>query len=124
VAKISPSVVEPALLASADPLAAELLARLRGNAAVGLSAKATRPVSRREALRLYQRKAALGDRAAVRTEGYGSLFAALGAAPEGEVIIHGLTFADAVYLVFTDPGRTRCVGVLRKVRLACGASDS
>jgi hypothetical protein len=41
--------------------------------------------------------------------------------PEGEVIVHGVTFADAVYLVLTDPGRQHCLGVLRKRRLAQGA---
>ena len=64
--------------------------------------------------------AALGDRAPVRTEGYGRLFEALSAAPDEEVIVHGVTFSEAVYLVFTDPSRTQCVGVLRKVRISRG----
>ncbi len=115
--RIVPSVVEPALLASTDPLAVDLLARLRGEAAGASRAKATRPFSRQEALRIYRHKAALGDRPAVRTDGFASLLATLAAAPEQEVIVHGIAFADAVYLVFTDPRRTRCVGVLRKVRL-------
>jgi hypothetical protein len=119
-AKILPSVIEPALRASGDPLAADLLERLDGAAAEAPAAKATRPFSRREALRVYQQKAALGDRAPVRTEGYGRLFAALGSAPDEEVIVHGVTFAEAVYLVFTDPSRTQCVGVLRKVRISGG----
>ena len=119
-AKILPGVIEPALRASSDPLAADLLERLSGAAPQAPSAKATRPFARREALRIYQQKAALGDRASVRTEGYGRLFAALDAAPDGEVIVHGVTFAEAVYLVFTDPSRTQCVGVLRKVRISGG----
>src|SRR5213594_2340592 len=98
--------IEPALRASGDPLAADLLKRLGGEAAQAPAAKATRPFPRREALRVYQQKAALGDRAPVRTEGYGRLFAALGAAPDEQVIVHGVTFAQAVYLVFTDPTRT------------------
>lgn len=115
--RIFPSVVEPALLASTDPLAADLLARLRGEAAGASRAKATRPFSRVEALRIYRHKAALGDRPAVRTDGFASLLATLAAAAEKEVIVHGLAFPDAVYLVFTDTNRTRCVGLLRKVRL-------
>jgi hypothetical protein len=118
--KILPSVIEPALRASGDPLAAELLKRLGGEASEAPAAKATRPFSRREALRVYQQKAALGDRAPVGTEGYSRLFAALAAAPDEEVIVHGVTFAEAVYLVFTDPSRTQCVGVLRKVRISRG----
>jgi len=112
------SVVELALSMSADPLAVELLARLRAEVGVPTPAKATRPFSRRAALRIYRQKAAKGDRPAVRTDGYPALLAALDAAPDGEVIVHGVTFADAVYLVFTDPGRTECLGVLRKRRLA------
>ena len=30
--------------------------------------------------------------------------------------MHGVTFADAVYLVFTDGARRHCLGVLRKRR--------
>jgi hypothetical protein len=86
-ARIVASMVEQALSMSADPLAAELLARLRAEVIVPPPAKATR------------------------------LLATLSAAPEGETIVHGVTFADAVYLVFTDPGRSECVGVLRKRRL-------
>jgi len=116
--RVSPSVVEPALGTSTDPLAADLLARLRRGAGGTIRAKATRPFSREEAIRIYRRKAALGDRPTVRTEGYASLLTALAEAPGARVIVHGLAFDDAVYLVFTDPARTRCVGVLRKVRLA------
>jgi hypothetical protein len=116
VARIAVSVIEPAVRASADPLAADLVARLRQEAPP--RAKATRPFSRREALEIYRRKAAKGDRATVRTDGYPALLAALGATAEGEVIVHGVTFAETVYLVFTDPTRERCLGVLRKRRLA------
>jgi hypothetical protein len=116
--RIAASAVEPALRMSADPLAADLLARLQREAAAPTPAKATRPFSRRSALRIYRQKAAKGDRPTVRTDGYPSLLAALGAASEGEVIVHGVTFPDAVYLVFTDPGRKQCLGVLRKRRLA------
>jgi hypothetical protein len=118
---IAASVVEPALRMSADPLAAELLARLRRHASAPTPAKATRPFPRREALRIYRRKAAKGDRPAVHTDGYPALLATLDAVPEGEVIAHGVTFPDAVYLVFTDPGRRECLGVLRKRRLLGGA---
>ena len=81
-------------------------------------AKATRAYPRREALRIYHRKAAQGDRSSVRTEGYARLLAALTADPDGDVVVHGLSFSHEVYLVFTDPARTHCVGVLRKTRLA------
>jgi hypothetical protein len=119
--RIVASVVELALSMSADPLAAELLARLRAEVVVPTLAKATRPFSRRAALRIYRQKAAKGDRPTVRTDGYPALLATLSAAPEGEAIVHGVRFADAVYLVFTDPGRRECLGVLRKRRLARGA---
>jgi len=114
---IAPSVVEPSLRASADPLAAELLARLRHDASDLLRARVTRPFPRTQALRIYRQKAANGDRRAVRTDGYPALLAALGAAHESEVIVHGVAFSDAVFLVFTDPGRTHCLGVLRKLLL-------
>jgi len=117
VPSIAPGLVEPVLRASADPLAAELLARLRADAEEPLRARATRPYSRREALRIYRHKAAKGDRPGVRTDGYPTLLAALGDALGTEVIVHGVTFADTVYLVFTDPDRTHCVGVLRKLLL-------
>ena len=110
---IAPSVVEPALRSSDDPLAADLLARLARDAAAA-RAKTTHPFAREEALRIYRQKAAKGDRPAVRTDGYPALLAALGAAPAGEVVVHGVAFADAVYLVFTDPSRTHCLGMLRK----------
>jgi hypothetical protein len=116
-ARIVASIVEQALSVSADPLAAELLARLRAEVVVPTPAKATRPFSRRAALQIYSAKAATGDGPTVRTDGYPTLLATLSAAPEGETIVHGVTFADAVYLVFTDPGRKECVGVLRKRRL-------
>ena len=116
--RVVPSVVEPALRASTDPLAAELLGRLRE--APAARAKATKPFPRWEALRIYQRKAALGNRPAVRTDGFPALLAALATGPEEQVIVHGVAFADAVYLVFTDAGRMRCVGLLRKVRVAPG----
>jgi hypothetical protein len=80
-------------------------------------AKATRPYPRREALRIYREKAARGDRPDIRTDGFASLLAALAAAPEEQVIVHGIAFADAVYLVLTDADRMRCLGLLRKVRL-------
>jgi hypothetical protein len=115
-ARVSPDVLEPALIASVEPLAADLLERLHRESDVPTS-KATRPFPRTEALRVYRRKAAQGDRARVRTEGYSALLAALSEAPESEVVVHGLAFADAVYLVFTDPGRTHCLGILRKRRL-------
>jgi hypothetical protein len=116
-ARIAASIVELALQASVDPLAADLLARLRHERGAPPRAKATRPFSRGAALEIYQRKAAKADQPAVRTEGYPALLAALGATPEGEVIVHGVTFGDVVYLVFTDPARRDCVGVLRKRRL-------
>jgi hypothetical protein len=116
-ARISPNVLEAVLLASSDPLAAELLGRLRGEGFTTPRAKVTRAFSRLEALRVYRQKAALGDRAGVQTEGYAALLARLSAPREGHVTVHGVTFADAVYLVFTNPGRTELVGVLRKVRL-------
>ncbi len=114
-ATISATVVQSALRASIDPLAAEVLARLRRQAPD--RARATRSYSRQAALELYQRKAAKGDRPWVRTDGYPVLLAALGASSEDQVIVHGLTFADVVYLVFTDPARRHCLGVLRKRRL-------
>jgi hypothetical protein len=114
--RISSSLLEPALLGSADSLAADLLGRLRGGI-VAPASKATRPFPRLEALRVYRRKAAQGDRNRVRTDGYPELLAALSDAPGGEVMVHGVAFADAVYLVFTDRSRAHCVGVLRKVRL-------
>jgi hypothetical protein len=114
--RISSSLLEPALLGSDDPLAADLLGRLHSGIDVPAS-KTTRPFPRLEALNLYRRKAAQGDRNRVRTDGYAGLLAALSDARDGEVIVHGVAFADAVYLVFTDPSRTHCVGVLRKVRL-------
>ena len=115
--RIAASVIQPALGMSPDPLAAELLARLEREAADSTPAKATRAFPRRAALRIYRQKSAKGDRPAVRTDGYPALLATLGAAPEGEVIVHGVTFPDAVYLVFTDPCRRECLGVLRKRRL-------
>jgi len=118
--RIPATVVEPALRVSADPLAADLLDRLQRDAVTPTPAKATRPFSRRAALQIYRQKAAKGDRPTVRTDGYPSLLAALEAAPEGEVVVHGVTFPDAVYLVFTDPGRRQCLGVLRKRRLPRG----
>jgi hypothetical protein len=118
--RVSASVVEPALRTSADPLAVDLLARLRTKERSTIRAKATRPFNRTEAMRIYRRKATLGDRPTIRTDGYAPLLAALAKAPETLLIVHGLRFEDAVYLVFTDPARTRCMGVLRKVRLAPG----
>jgi len=109
---ISVSVLEPALHGSHDPLAGDLVTRLRRQAPIRV--RATRPYSRRAALELYERKAAKGDRPWVRTEGYPILLATLGATPEGQLIVHGVTFADAVYLVFTDPTRQHCLGILRK----------
>jgi len=120
---IAPSIVEPVLRASADPLAADLLARLQGDEAEPMRARATRPFTRQEALRIYRHKAAKGDRRAVRTDGYPALLATLGEARESEVIVHGLAFADAVFLVFTDVGRTHCLGVLRKQLVGRGAGD-
>jgi|SRR5688572_4273152 hypothetical protein len=115
-ARIAVSVVEPAVRASVDPLAVDLVARLRQEAGAPPRVTTTRPFPRRAALEIYRRKAAKGDRPAVRTDGYPALLAALGAAPEGEVIVHGVTFPDAVYLVVTDAARRHCLGVLRKRR--------
>jgi hypothetical protein len=115
-----PSLVEPALRASADPLASDLLARLRRDPSELSRVRATRPFLRTEALRIYRHKAAKGDRPAVRTDGYSALLAALNEAVESEVIVHGVTFTDAVYLVFTDPARIHCLGVLRKTLLDRG----
>ena len=117
-ASISVSVVEPALRASGDPLAGELVARLLQQTPTRV--RATRPYPRGAALELYHRKAAKGDKPWVRTDGYAVLLAALAATPEDRVIVHGVTFADAVYLVFTDPSRHHCLGVLRKRRLIRG----
>jgi hypothetical protein len=114
-ADISVSVVEPALRASDDPLAAELLARLRQRSPIRV--RATRPYPRAAALELYQRKAAKGDRPWVRTDGYAPLLAALAAAPQDQVIVHGVTFTDAVYLVVTDASRQQCLGLLYKRRV-------
>ena len=75
---IAPHVVEPALQASADPLAADLLARLRHDAPEPVRARATHPFSRREALRIYRDKAGKGDRPSVRTDGYPALLAIWG----------------------------------------------
>jgi len=69
-ARIAMRAVEPAIQASGDPLAVDLVARLRREAAAPPRAKTTRPFSRQAALEIYQRKAAKGDRGAVRTEGY------------------------------------------------------
>jgi hypothetical protein len=114
-ANIPVSVVEPALRASVDPLAGELLARLRQQAPTRV--RATRPYRSGASLELYQRKAAKGDRPGVRTDGYAALLATLASAPEDQVIVHGVTFPDAVYLVFTDGTRRRCLGLLCKRRL-------
>jgi hypothetical protein len=116
-ARVPASVVEPALSACADRLAADLLARLRAPGGDAAPATATRPFSRRAALQIYGRKAAKGDRPTVRTEGYPELLASLAAVPAGEVIVHGLRFTDTVYLVLTDATRTECLGILRKQRL-------
>jgi hypothetical protein len=113
-ARIAPSALEPALRAGSDPLAADLLARLLRTPATPHPAKATRPYPIRTALRIYRRKALEGDRAGVHTDGYPALLAALSACPEGDVIVHGVRFADAVFLVFTDPERRHCLGLLRK----------
>ena len=115
-ASISPMILEPVLVAGTDPLASELLGRLRRHGDVP-ACKVTRPIPRGEALKVYRQKAAAGDRPHVRTEGYPELLAALSQAGESEVLVHGVAFSDVVYLVFTDAGRTRCVGVLRKIRL-------
>lgn len=120
-ARIEVSVMEPAIRASVDPLAVDLSARLRRADAPPPRATTTRPFSTRAALEIYQRKAAKGDRPAVRTEGYPALLAALRASPEGELVVHGIAFPDAVYLVFTDAARRQCLGVLRKRRIAEGA---
>lgn len=118
--RIAASMVQPALSRSADPLAIDLLARLQAGGAETTPAKATRPFPRLAALRIYRQKAAKGDRPTIRTDGYPELLATLDAIPEGEVIVHGVTFADAVYLVFTDSARAECLGVLRKLRLDRG----
>ena len=115
--RVAPGVVEPALRASADPLAADLLSRFRRGLTGLVRVRATRPFPRTEALRIYRHKAAKGDRPTVRTDGYPTLLGALDRALESEVIVHGVTFADAVYLVFTDSARSRCVGMLRKTLL-------
>lgn len=115
---ISVSFLEPALQASPNPLAGDLVSRLERQAPTRV--RATRPYSRRAALELYGRKAAKGDRPWVRTDGYPILLATLEAIDEGQLIVHGVTFADAVYLVFTDPTRQHCLGVLRKRRLTQG----
>lgn len=120
-ARIPASVLEPAIRASDDPFAVELLARLRRESDGPLRAKATRPFSRRAALAIYRRKAAKGDRPWVRTDGYPALLAVLGAAPDEQVVVHGVTFADVVYLVFTDPAREQCLAVLRKQRVGPAA---
>jgi hypothetical protein len=115
---ISVSALEPALHASSDPLAGDLVSRLGRQAPTRV--RATRPYSRRAALELYEGKAAKGDRPWVRTDGYPILLATLEAMSDGQLIVHGVTFADAVYLVFTDPTRQHCLGVLRKRRLPQG----
>ena len=86
-ASISVNVLERALHGSVDPLASDLVARLREQAPT--RARATRPYSWRAAFELYKRKAAQGDQPLVRTDGYPVLLAALGATPEGQVIVHG-----------------------------------
>ena len=116
--KISVSALEPALHASSDPLAGDLVSRLGRQAPTRV--RATRPYSRRAALELYESKATKGDRPWVRTDGYPTLLATLEATSEGQLIVHGVTFADAVYLVFTDPTCQHCLGVLRKRRLPEG----
>lgn len=117
-ARIAVSVLEPALRASIDPLAVDLIARLQHRADPPIRVTTTQPFSRLTALQIYRAKAAKGDRPAVRTEGYPALLAALHAAAVGEVIVHGITFADEVYLLFTDAARRQCLGMLRKRRLA------
>ena len=112
-ARVASSALEPALLGAGDPLATELLARLRGPGAPP-AAKTTRPYPVHAALRIYRQKALKGDRPGVHTDGYPALLATLSTLPEGALIVHGVRFADAVYLVFTDPSRQRCLGVLRK----------
>jgi hypothetical protein len=115
-ARVSPDVLEAALARSGDSLAADLLRRLHGQRDPPTT-KATRPVPQREALAVYRRKAAQGDRTHVRSEGYPAFLEALAQAPEADVIVHGLAFTEVVYLVLTDRNRRRCIGVLRKVRL-------
>ena len=117
-ASIGVGLVESAIRASADPLAVDLVARLQQVGGEPPRAKTTRPFYTRAALEIYQRKASKGDRPAVRTEGYPALLGALRASPEEQVILHGVTFSDTVYLVFTDVARRHCLGVLRKRRLA------
>ena len=114
--RVAAGIVEPALLGSEDPLAADLLDRLRQEGSVPVRATATRPFDRRAALAIYQRKAAKGDRNTVRTEGYPRRLSALATSAEPEVIVHGVAFADTVYLVITDAARRHCVGMLRKWR--------
>lgn len=115
---ISVSVLATALQGSFNPLAGDLVSRLARQAPTRV--RATRPYARQSALELYKRKAAKGDRPGVRTDGYPTLLAALGSTPEGQLIVHGVTFADAIYLVFTDPTCRQCLGVLRKRRLTQG----
>ena len=78
-------------------VAADLLRRLRSRREPPTT-KATRPVSRREALAVYRRKAARGDRSHVRTEGYPAFLEALAETTEADIIVHGLAFAEVVYL--------------------------
>lgn len=111
--RMAASALEPALLASRDHLAAELLARLRAPGA-RQATKTTRPYPIHTALRIYEQKARKGDRPGVHTDGYPALLATLSALPQEAVVVHGIRFADAVFLVFTDPPRRRCLGVLRK----------
>jgi hypothetical protein len=120
VPRVAAELLEPALRASSDPLAADLVARLAREPAA-IRTTATRPVPRREALRAYREKSAKGDRPRVRTDGYPALLAALGQGSDHEVIVHGVAFSEVVYIVVTDAGRTRCLGVLRKVLLGPGA---
>ena len=117
-ARITVSVVEPALRGSTDPLAVDLIARLQHRADPPIRVTTTQPFSRLTALQIYRAKAAKGDRPAVRTEGYPALLAALHAAAGGEVVVHGITFTDDVYLLFTDASRRHCLGLLRKRRSA------
>lgn len=117
-ARISALAVTRALEACvANRLAADLLARLRAPGAERTPAKATRPFPRRTACAIYREKALKGDRGRVRTDGFPELLTTLEAAEDGQVIVHGIAFPDAVYLVLTDAGRTECLGVLRKRRL-------
>jgi hypothetical protein len=115
---ISVGILAPALQASPNPLAGDLVSRLQRQAPTRV--RATRAYSRQAALKLYERKAAKGDGPWVRTDGYPILLATLEAVSERQLIVHGVTFADAVYLVFTDPTRQHCLGVLRKRRLTQG----